>query len=128
MWLFAKCGIVLSRTATITYNFLLQLQLFSPTLNFGDRPSETPIFKGFRLSPPVTPPPQDTHLEPSIQESEKPKRYLVADADFYAIICDKTVWDVLNLAETLAASSNLEQPAVVHHEVSPLWIGQHMLI
>ena len=34
-----------------------------------------------RLSPPVTPPPQDTHLELSIQESEKPKRYLVAETN-----------------------------------------------
>ena len=54
----------------------------------------------------------------SVQESEKPKRNLVAKTDFHVIVHDIAVGKVRNLLEGLALSADLEKPLAVNLEIT----------
>ena len=54
----------------------------------------------------------------SIKESEEPKRYLVAYADFGVVIDDVAVGNVFNLSKAFSLSAHLEQPAIIYKKIA----------
>ena len=64
----------------------------------------------------------------SIQESKKPKRYLIAESNLHSVVHNITLRDILDLREALPSPTDLEQPAVVHEKVSLLRISQHVSV
>ena len=55
---------------------------------------------------------------PSVEETEKPERDLIPEADFNVIIHDKAVRHVGNLPEGLSLAADLERPFAVNNEIA----------